>query len=76
MFVLDAEGSEIMPVAALGEADGRSTAVVIGGFPSGSLNANLSSLKPVMLSLGKEMLKVWTVTSEMLSAAFALITKP
>jgi len=71
--VLDAAGDRKDPSAALSGAGGGSTAVVIGGFPSGSLHSDLSSLKPEVLSMGAEMLKVWTVTAEMLSAAYASI---
>jgi len=75
-LILDAEGKEGRPITALSAPQGGSTAVIIGGFPSGSLRADLSSLRPEILSMGREMLKVWTVTSEMLSAAYSLIIEP
>ena len=75
VIVLDAEGAEKSPSAVL-SSKGGATLVVIGGFPSGSLHANLKSLNPETLSMGKEMLKVWTVASEMLSAAHGSITRP
>jgi rRNA small subunit pseudouridine methyltransferase Nep1 len=73
VVVLDAGGAEKSPAAALSAAKEGSTAVVIGGFPSGSFHSDISSLKPEVLSLGGEMLKVWTVASEMLSAAFSSV---
>lgn len=76
IIVLDAEGKEMAPLDALASEPAKSIAVVIGGFPSGSLRSDLSSLRPEKLSLGKEMLKVWTVTAEMLSAAHAMVTEP
>jgi len=73
IIVLEAGGEERSPASVLSAAREGSTAVVIGGFPSGSLRSDLSSLKPEVLSLGKDMLKVWTVASEMLSAAFSSV---
>jgi len=75
VVVLDAEGEAGTPSEALSGKEGA-TAVVIGGFPSGSFHADLSPLKPTTLSMGKEMLKVWTVASEMLSAAYWSIKGP
>lgn len=40
--------------------------VIIGGFSKGDFKSDLSKLKPVSISLGKRMLKVWTVTSKVL----------
>jgi rRNA small subunit pseudouridine methyltransferase Nep1 len=68
IIVLDAEGLKSDPVEVLSEGKGA-TAIIIGGFPSGQLHSDLSSLKVEKLSLGEEMLKVWTVTAEMLCAA-------
>lgn len=76
VIVLDAEGREESPIQSLSRTKGISTAVVIGGFPNGSLRSDLSPLNPGMLSMGREMLKVWTVTAEMLSAAYGSITGP
>lgn len=76
LIVLDAGGSRVPPSEMLGSRPAGSVAVVIGGFPSGSFRSDLSPLNPERLSLGEEMLKVWTVTSEMLSAAFAAIKGP
>lgn len=72
VIVLDSEGEQEEPVAALSSNQKGPTAVVIGGFPSGSLHSDLSSLNPKTLSMGAEMLKVWTVAAEMLTAAFAV----
>jgi rRNA small subunit pseudouridine methyltransferase Nep1 len=76
LIVLDADGIQESPAKAMESEDVKSVAVVIGGFPSGSLHADLSSLEPERLSLGKEMLKVWTATSEMLSAAYSAVKEP
>jgi len=76
LIVLDADGIQESPAKAIESENVKSVAVVIGGFPSGSLHADLSSLEPERLSLGKEMLKVWTVTSEMLSAAYSAVKEP
>jgi rRNA small subunit pseudouridine methyltransferase Nep1 len=39
---------------------------VIGGFPSGQLHADISTVTTEVISLYPEMLPVWTVTSELL----------
>jgi rRNA small subunit pseudouridine methyltransferase Nep1 len=39
---------------------------VIGGFPSGQLHADLSSIKTDVISLYPEMIPAWTVASELL----------
>lgn len=76
VVLLDSEGEEKDPAAVF--ADGRegATAVVIGGFPSGTFHSDISSLNPSVLSMGPDMLKVWTVTAEMLSGAYASVTRP
>lgn len=76
VVVLDSEGCLEDPSVALAGAGEGPTVVVIGGFPSGSLRSDISSLKPHILSMGAEMLKVWTVTAEMLSAAYAAVKEP
>lgn len=76
LIVLDAGDVTATPEETIGSKPAESIAVIIGGFPIGSLHADLSSLKPEMLSLGEEMLKVWTVTSEMLAAAYSSIKEP
>jgi len=75
-LLFDIDGKEMNPLDALMERASATTAIVIGGFPSGSLRADLSGLAVERISLGKELLKVWTVTSEMLSAAHATATAP
>jgi len=76
LIVLDAGDVGATPAETIGSKPAESIAVVIGGFPSGSLHADLSPLNPEKLSLGEEMLKVWTVTSEMLAAAYSPIKEP
>ena len=69
LIVLEAGRKIEAPAEKISSKPAESIAVVIGGFPSGSLHSDLTSLKPEKLSLGEEMLKVWTVTSEILVAA-------
>ena len=76
LIMLDAGDIEATPAEAIWSKPAESIAVVIGGFPSGSLRSDLSTLKPEILSLGAEMLKVWTVTSEMLVAARSPVKAP
>jgi rRNA small subunit pseudouridine methyltransferase Nep1 len=76
LIVLDAGIITATPAETIGSKPAGSIAVVIGGFPSGSLHADLSQLKPEQLPLGEDMLKVWTVTSEMLAAAYSSIKEP
>lgn len=76
IIVLDAEGIQQEPGEMLSSDKATKTAIVIGGFPCGSLHSNLSSMEIERLSLGREMLKVWTVTSEMLVAAQDSIRGP
>jgi rRNA small subunit pseudouridine methyltransferase Nep1 len=76
VIVLEAGDVTATPAEAIWSKPAESIAVVIGGFPSGSLHADLSQLEPEKLSLGEEMLKVWTVTSEMLVAAYPPVREP
>jgi len=76
IIILDSDGTEESPEEIFESKKTARTAIVIGGFPNGSLHSELSSLETEKLSLGKEMLKVWTVASEMLIAAYNSITKP
>jgi rRNA small subunit pseudouridine methyltransferase Nep1 len=76
LIVLDAGEINATPAETIWSKPAESIAVVIGGFPSGSLRTDLSPLRPEKLSLGEEMLRVWTVTSEMLAAAYSKIKAP
>jgi len=76
IVLLDSEGAQVEPGIFLRSKRSERTAVIIGGFPSGQLRSDLSGLEAEKLSFGKEMLKVWTVTSEMLVAAHGSITAP
>lgn len=76
IIVLDSEGVQAEPEKFLREKDAERIAVVIGGFPSGQFRSNLSRLSIEKLSLGREMLKIWTITSEMLVAAYGTLKEP
>lgn len=76
VIVLDAGSILTTPTEMILSKPAESIAVVIGGFPSGSLHADLSPLNPEKLSLGEDMLKVWTVTSELLAAAYSPVKGP
>jgi rRNA small subunit pseudouridine methyltransferase Nep1 len=76
VIVLDSEGVQAEPKQFLCSKASERTAIVIGGFPSGQFRSDLSGLEAEKLSFGKEMLRVWTVTSEMLVAAYESITAP
>lgn len=76
IVLLDSEGTQAEPKQFLLSKESERTAVIIGGFPSGQLRSDLRGLTVEKLSFGKEMLKVWTVTSEMLVAAHESIKAP
>ena len=76
VILLDADGPDMNLQSVLSDDDSKIIAVVIGGFPSGKFRSDLSSIDITKLSLGKDMLKAWTVTSEMLVAAQASIKGP
>jgi rRNA small subunit pseudouridine methyltransferase Nep1 len=68
VVVLDA-ASEPIPLAEIfADPKPERVAVIIGGFPKGGFRSDIERLKPVKISLGQRMLKVWTVTSKMLCA--------
>jgi rRNA small subunit pseudouridine methyltransferase Nep1 len=58
------EGSSLVDEFA--SVKGDRVVVIIGGFSKGDFRSDLSKLKPKNISLGKRMLKVWTVTSKVL----------
>jgi len=69
IVILDSEGAETDPIKIIRSGKSARIAVIIGGFPRGTFQSDLAGLKVEHLSLGKDMLKVWTIVSEMLVAA-------
>ena len=68
VVVLAAEGEEIPLAEKFASLKAERVAVIIGGFSKGDFRSDLSKMKVSKVSLGKRMLKVWTVTSKILSA--------
>lgn len=69
VVVLDSAG-EVVPLAdKIASLKADRVVIVIGGFSKGSYKSDLNKLgKPIKVSLGPRMLKVWTVTSKVLCA--------
>jgi len=66
--VVMTQAGEEMPLAEkMAGIKGERVVVIIGGFSKGDFKSDLSKLNPVNISLGKRMLKVWTVTSKVLA---------
>jgi rRNA small subunit pseudouridine methyltransferase Nep1 len=68
VVVLDAAGEPVPLTEIFADTKPERVAVIIGGFPKGGFRSDIERLKPVKISLGQRMLKVWTVTSKMLCA--------
>lgn len=68
VIVLEASGENTLIHEKLMELKAERVVVIIGGFPKGHFRSDISKLKPVRISLGERMLKVWTVTSKTLCA--------
>lgn len=62
------DGEETPLVEKFASVKAERVAVIIGGFSKGEYRSDLSKVKASKVSLGKRMLKVWTVTSKVLSA--------
>jgi len=68
VLVMNPVGEETPLLEKFGSIKSERVAVIIGGFSRGDFKSDLSKLKPTNISLGKRMLKVWTVTSKALCA--------
>jgi len=68
VIAMSADGEEVPLVEKFSSIKAERVAVIIGGFSKGDFKSDLSKLKARKVSLGKRMLKVWTVTSKVLSA--------
>ena len=68
VVVLSADGEETPLFDKFSSIKAERVAVIIGGFSRGDFRSDLSKLKASKISLGKRMLKVWTVTSKVLCA--------
>jgi len=66
VVVMTASGEETPVLEKFASLKGERIVVIIGGFSKGDFKSDLSKLKPMSISLGKRMLKVWTVTSKVL----------
>ncbi len=71
VLVMNPNGEELDLPGRFASAKGERIVVIIGGFSKGDFKSDLSKLKPVNISLGKRMLKVWTVTAKVLGAVEA-----
>jgi len=76
ILVLDSDAEERNPIETLSEHPEMPTAVVIGGFPSGTFHTDFSNLEVERISLGKEALTAPTVTAEMLAAGYMASKAP
>ena len=68
VVVLSPDGQETPLAEEFASLKAERVAVIIGGFSRGDFKSDLSKLKASKVSLGKRMMKVWTVTSKVLSA--------
>jgi rRNA small subunit pseudouridine methyltransferase Nep1 len=68
VVVLASDGQETPLAEKFASFKAERVAVIIGGFSKGDFKSDLSKLKASKVSLGKRMMKVWTVTSKVLSA--------
>jgi rRNA small subunit pseudouridine methyltransferase Nep1 len=68
IVVLAPEGEETPLAEKFASIKAERVAVIIGGFSKGDYRSDVSKLKATKVSLGKRMLKVWTVASKVLSA--------
>jgi rRNA small subunit pseudouridine methyltransferase Nep1 len=69
VVVLDSPGGAVPLADTFASLKADRVVIVIGGFSKGSYKSDLNKLgKPIKVSLGPRMLKVWTVTSKVLCA--------
>jgi rRNA small subunit pseudouridine methyltransferase Nep1 len=66
VVVMNAPGEDVPYLEKFASLKGERIVVIIGGFSKGDFKSDLTKFKPVTISLGKRMLKVWTVTSKVL----------
>jgi rRNA small subunit pseudouridine methyltransferase Nep1 len=66
VVVMTPSGEESSLIDEFASVKGERVVVILGGFSKGDFRSDLSKLKPKSISLGKRMLKVWTVTSKVL----------
>lgn len=66
VVVMTPSGEESSLVEKFASIKGERVVVIIGGFSKGDFRSDMSKLNPVTISLGKRLLKVWTVTSKVL----------
>jgi rRNA small subunit pseudouridine methyltransferase Nep1 len=69
VVVLDSTGEAVPLADKFASLKADRVVIVIGGFSKGTYRSDLNKLgKPIKVSLGERMLKVWTVTSKVLCA--------
>ncbi len=68
IIILAPEGDEAPLAEKFASIKAERVAVIVGGFSKGDYKSDVSKLKGTKVSLGKRMLKVWTVASKVLSA--------
>ena len=68
IVVMSAEGEETPLAEKFASIKAERVAVIVGGFSKGDYRSDVSKFKASKISLGKRMMKVWTVASKILSA--------
>ncbi|MCU0851770.1 MAG: 16S rRNA methyltransferase [Thermoplasmata archaeon] len=68
VVVLTPGGEQADIVEKFAPSKAERVVVIIGGFPKGDFKSDMSKFKHDKLSLGPRQMKVWTVTSKVLSA--------
>lgn len=67
-IVLTPSGQEVSLAERLASAKAERVVIIIGGFSKGDFRSDMSKIRSTNISLGKRMLKAFTVTSRVLNA--------
>ena len=67
-IVFAPDGEELPLLEKFSSVKGERVAIVIGGFSKGDFRSDLAKIKATRISMGKRMLKAFTVTSRVLAA--------
>ena len=68
IIIMEPNGEETPLVEKFASIKAERVVVIVGGFSKGDYRSDVSKLKGTKVSLGKRMMKVWTVASKVLSA--------
>jgi rRNA small subunit pseudouridine methyltransferase Nep1 len=72
VVIVEADGDEVPLEGVISSSKAERVVLIIGGFAKGTFTSDLKKLKPKRVSVGRRMMRTWTIASKALRALEAV----